>query len=164
MGRSLTIGLESSSVRQAISKVDIILTDRVIPPGKRTLTMLRHPDGTGFLAAQDYLTCVRLAKSHDISSIKHLWDLLERKISEWNDANNIMDLEPALHQKWIWTPMAVAQRLISSMMRHCVTASGNNGGHTRYWKKQDVTFEVRPLCNLARYVYCFMKEWYRNEN
>ena len=42
---------------------------------------------------------------------------------EWNDVNNFMDLELALHKKCKQIPMVVvAQRLISSIMRHCVVA------------------------------------------
>ena len=72
-------------------------------------------------------------KWHNISSIKHLWDLFERLVWEWNDVNNFMDLEHALHKKCNQIPTVVAQRLISSMMRCCVGACGVlNGGHTRY--------------------------------
>ena len=49
-----------------------------------------------------------------------------------DDANNVMDLERALHQKWNRIPMAVAWRLISSMMRRCVAVWVVNEGHTRY--------------------------------
>ena len=40
----------------------------------------------------------------------------------WNDVNNFMDIEPALHKKCNQTPMAVILKLISSMMRHCAVA------------------------------------------
>ena len=33
-------------------------------------------------------------------SIKHLWDLFGRKVSEWNDVNNSMDLARALHKTY----------------------------------------------------------------
>ena len=36
---------------------------------------------------------------------------------EWNDANYFIVLERALHKKCNQSPMDVAQRLISSMMR-----------------------------------------------
>ena len=61
-------------------------------------------------------------KLHDLSSIKHLWDLLGRTVMGWNDVNNFLDIEPALHKKCYKTPMVVIQRLISSMMRHCAGA------------------------------------------
>ena len=51
---------------------------------------------------------------------------------EWNDVNNFMDLERALHKNCNQIPIVVAQRLISSMMRRCVGVWGPNGGHTRY--------------------------------
>ena len=41
-----------------------------------------------------------------------------------NDVNNFMDLERALQKKCNQIPMAMAQRLISSMMRRCVGAYG----------------------------------------
>ena len=43
---------------------------------------------------------------------------------EWNDVNNFMDLERALHKKCNQSPMVVAQRLISSMMRRLVGVCG----------------------------------------
>ena len=43
---------------------------------------------------------------------------------EWNDVNNFMDLERALHKKCNQIPMLVAQRLISSMMRRLVGVCG----------------------------------------
>ena len=39
---------------------------------------------------------------------------------EWNDVNNFMNLERALHKKCYQIPMVVAQRLISSIIRRCV--------------------------------------------
>ena len=43
---------------------------------------------------------------------------------EWNDVNNFMDLESALHKKCNQYPVVVAQGLISIMMRRCVGACG----------------------------------------
>ena len=43
---------------------------------------------------------------------------------EWNDVNNFMDIERALHKKCYQIPMVVAQRLILSMMRRGVGACG----------------------------------------
>ena len=43
---------------------------------------------------------------------------------EWNDINNFMDIERALHKKCNQSPMVVALRLISSMMRCCVAVCG----------------------------------------
>ena len=42
----------------------------------------------------------------------------------WNDVNNFMDIERALHKKCTQSPMVVAQRLISSMMGRCVGVCG----------------------------------------
>ena len=42
----------------------------------------------------------------------------------WNDVNNFMDFERAQHKKCNRIPMVVAQRLILSMKRRCVGASG----------------------------------------
>ena len=41
---------------------------------------------------------------------------------EWNDVNNFIDLERALPKKRNQSPMGVAQRPLSSMMRRCVGA------------------------------------------
>ena len=43
---------------------------------------------------------------------------------EWNDVNSFMDVERTLHKKCNRSPMVVAQRLISSMMRRCVGVCG----------------------------------------
>ena len=43
--------------------------------------------------------------------------MADRSASEWNDVNNFMDLELALHKKCNHIPMAVAQRVNSSMIR-----------------------------------------------
>ena len=60
------------------------------------------------------------AKSPDISPIEHLWDHLGRKVRKRKNVNSVMDLERALHQEWNRIPMAVIQRLISSIRRRCV--------------------------------------------
>ena len=41
----------------------------------------------------------------------------------WNDVNNFIDLERALHKKCNQIPMVVAQSLISCVMRRCVGVS-----------------------------------------
>ena len=43
---------------------------------------------------------------------------------EWNDANNFMHLEHALHKIFNQIPMVVAQRLILSLMRRFAGAYG----------------------------------------
>ena len=43
---------------------------------------------------------------------------------EWNDVNNFIDLERALHKKCNQSPMVVAQRLISSKLRRFMGACG----------------------------------------
>ena len=60
-----------------------------------------------------------------------------------------MDLERALHKQCNQIPMAVAQKLISSMMRRCVGACGVKRRSYQILNN-DVTFEARPLCNLTR--------------
>ena len=60
-----------------------------------------------------------------------------------------MDLERALHKKCNQIPRVVAQRLISSMIRRCVNACEAKRRSYQILSN-DVTFEVRPLCNLTR--------------
>ena len=60
-----------------------------------------------------------------------------------------MDLERALQKKCNQSPMVMAQRFISSMMRRCVGACGVKR-RSYHILSNDVTFEVRPLCNLTR--------------
>ena len=64
--------------------------------------------------------CMVRVCADDISSIK----CFGRKVMEWNDVNNFMDLERALHKKCNQSSMVAAQRLISSMMRRCVGVCG----------------------------------------
>ena len=68
---------------------------------------------------------------------------------EWNDVNYFMGLERALHTNCNQSPMVVAQRLFSSIMRRCV---GDCGVLRRSYRilSNDVIFEARPLCNLMR--------------
>ena len=60
-----------------------------------------------------------------------------------------MDIERALHKKCNQSPMAVAERLISSMMRRCVGACGVLQ-RSYPILEHDVTYEARPLCSLTR--------------
>ena len=60
-----------------------------------------------------------------------------------------MDLERALHKKCNPIPMVVAHRLISSMMRLCVSACRVKRRSNQILSN-DVTFEARSLCNLTR--------------
>ena len=53
----------------------------------------------------------------------------ERRESEMA---SIMSWTLKVHHKWIQNPMAVFQRLLSSMMIHSVAALGVDGGQTRY--------------------------------
>ena len=66
-----------------------------------------------------------------------------------------MDLERALHEKCNQIAMVVAQRLISSMMRRYLGASGVERRSNQILSN-DVTFEARPLCNLTTF-YCIWK-------
>lgn len=86
----------------------------------------------GVLRANNVNTLDWPAKSPDLFPIEHLWDHLGRKVRERNDVNNVADLERALRQEWNRVPMAVIQRLISSMRRRCEAVCAVNGGHTRY--------------------------------
>ena len=67
----------------------------------------------------------RPAKSQDISSNKHLCDLLGCKVRKLNGVNSYMDLERALHKKCNRIPMTVIHRLISSRKRRCVDDLGS---------------------------------------
>ena len=59
-----------------------------------------------------------------------------------------MDIERSLHKLCYQISMAVAQMLISSIMRRCV---GTCWVKRRSYQilSNDVTFEARPLCNLT---------------
>ena len=76
------------------------------------------------------------------SSIKHLWDLFRRYAREWNNVNNFMDHERALHKQCNNS----YDRGSEANFEHDETWCG--------WSYQilsnDVTFKARPLCNLTR--------------
>ena len=63
---------------------------------------------------------------------------------EWNDVNNFMDFERAVHKKCDQIPLAVTQRLISCMMIRCVGACGVKRRSYQILSN-DVTFKARPL-------------------
>ena len=50
----------------------------------------------------------------------------------WNDVNNFIDIDRAVHKKFNQNLMVVAQWLIPSKFRHCVGVCRLNGGNTRY--------------------------------
>ena len=60
-----------------------------------------------------------------------------------------MDLERALHKKCNQSPMVVAQKLISSMIR-CSVGVCRVKWRSYQILSNGVTFEARPLCNFTR--------------
>ena len=61
-----------------------------------------------------------------------------------------MDLKHALHKKINQIPMAVVQRLISSMILNALWVLGELTEVIPEILSNDVTFEARPLFNLTQ--------------
>ena len=60
------------------------------------------------------------ARSLDLNPIKHLWDVLGRRVSAHNPpAANLQDLSQMLQQERLATPQATLQHLLQSMRRRC---------------------------------------------
>ena len=72
------------------------------------------------------------SRSRDLSLIEHMWDVLGRRVRERHNANNVRDLERALHREWNNIPKAEVNRHVSSMRRRCLAVIASNGGHTQY--------------------------------
>jgi len=90
---------------------------------------------------QDNLIIVRPwpAKSPDLNPIKHLWDVLKRRIRRHPPPNNVADLERLATEGWENITQRAIKRFIVSMRARCQTVIAAAGGHMRYWYY--VTFE-----------------------
>eukprot|EP00745_Piridium_sociabile_P002516 TRINITY_DN1151_c0_g1_i11.p1 TRINITY_DN1151_c0_g1~~TRINITY_DN1151_c0_g1_i11.p1 ORF type:complete len:108 (-),score=8.03 TRINITY_DN1151_c0_g1_i11:190-513(-) len=63
--------------------------------------------------------------------IKHLWDVLGRRVRTHNPpAATIQELFELLQQEWQAIPQDTLRRLVQSMRRRCVACWNMHGGHT----------------------------------
>ena len=72
------------------------------------------------------------ARSPDLSSIEHMWDILGRRVRERANVRNLRDLEQAFQAEWLNIPMRDVNKLVSSTRKRCITVMDANGGHIRY--------------------------------
>ena len=73
------------------------------------------------------------ARSPDLNPIEHLWDILGRKVRAMNPpAQNLAELEAALHREWRQIPQRQIQHLVQGMRRRLRAVINVRGGYTRY--------------------------------
>ena len=73
------------------------------------------------------------AYSPDLNPIDHLWDILSRKVRAMNPtAQNLAELEAALHREWRQIPQRQIQCLVQGMLRRLRAVINVRRGHTRY--------------------------------
>lgn len=71
--------------------------------------------------------------SADLSPIKHLWDILDRRVRRRpQPPTTLPALRHALVEEWNAIPQVQVNRLINSMTRRIRAGLDANGGHTRY--------------------------------
>ena len=72
------------------------------------------------------------AKSPDLNPIEHVWDILQRRISNrQNQPNSLQELADALVDEWSRIPQVEFQTLIRSFQNRCREVIRARGGHTR---------------------------------
>ena len=67
-----------------------------------------------------------------MNPIKHIWDMLGRRIQDREPpVQNIRQLEAALHREWQQLSQQDIRRLTEGMRRKAIIQA--RGGYTRYW-------------------------------
>ncbi|GBN42327.1 hypothetical protein AVEN_212812-1 [Araneus ventricosus] len=73
------------------------------------------------------------ARSPDLNSIEHVWDMLGRRIAGRSvPPGTLHGLQQALLQEWALLPQQVINDTISSMPRRCQACISARGYHARY--------------------------------
>ena len=73
------------------------------------------------------------ARSPDLNPIEHVWDMLQRAISNrLVKPQTVAELQRALLDEWANIPQLELQNLIMSMPHRCQAVVTARGGHTRY--------------------------------
>ena len=70
------------------------------------------------------------AKSPDLNSIEHVWDLWDRSVRAI-PPRNVRELAGALVEEWGNISQQELANLVQSMRRRCTTVLNAAGGHTR---------------------------------
>ena len=109
----------------AVGQEFVLMGDNARPHGARVVT--------------EYLECKEidrmnwLARSPDISPIKHVWDILQRRISaRLVQPQTREDLTRAFIEEWTRIPRLAIRKLIRSFKSRCRAVIDARGGHTRY--------------------------------
>jgi transposase len=86
-----------------------------------------------FLEQNNVTVIPWLALSPDLNPIQHLWDEVQRRLSNFQLRPTTADeLAASFLRVWDVIPMTFINRLIHSMNRRCAAAINANGGHTSY--------------------------------
>ena len=93
------------------------------------------------------------ARSPDMNSIEHLWDLLERRVrGRPQVTQTVADLRQALIHEWRNISQADVSNLINGMRRRCTKLLREHGGHTHYNCAFKLNCDIRPknggICGL----------------
>ena len=73
------------------------------------------------------------ARSLDLNSIEHAWDMLQKAItSRQVQPATVRELREALIEEWAQLPQHKLRRLSGSMRRRCQAVINAHGHHTRY--------------------------------
>ena len=120
---------------------DILLPHVVLFMQAHPAMTLQHDNSTSHTArsVHDFLQDRNVsvlpwpAKSPDLNPIKHVWDLLDRRVrARAIPPRNVRELAGALVEEWGNISEQELANLVQSMRRRCTTVLNAAGGHTRY--------------------------------
>ena len=118
-----------------------ILTPYVVPYIQRNGQIFQQDNARPHVArvSIDYLQQENIetlpwpSKSTDLNPIEHLWDELERRLRQRQQApTNLQDLWNAVQEEWNNIPQYKVRKLVASMRSRCQAVIEAQGGHTRY--------------------------------
>ena len=77
-------------------------------------------------------SCYWPARSADLSLTDHLWDILDRRVSQRNPPPQTL-LILALRNEWQNIPQCTIQNRVTCMRRRCAVVITARGWNNRYW-------------------------------
>lgn len=72
------------------------------------------------------------ARSPVLSPIKHVSNILGRRLRRRHNVNNVAELALALQHEWKQIKIEAVRNLIRSMRCCCMAVTAGNGGHSKY--------------------------------
>ncbi|GBM07988.1 hypothetical protein AVEN_176523-1 [Araneus ventricosus] len=87
-----------------------------------------------YLESESIPQMLRPARSPDLNTIEHAWDMLGRQIAGRNvPPGTLHELQQVLLQEWALLPQQAINNTIASMPRCCRTCISARGYKTRYY-------------------------------